>query len=76
MIAPRPLECQNGRKEGPLSFTPKIASQVMVEIQAVYKALGKPKNAALDIHEGAHEIDLPSILKFFDEHLKADERTR
>ena len=34
------------------------------------QAFGKPDNATLDIHDGAHEVDLPAILKFFDEHQK------
>ena len=30
------------------------------------RVFGKPKNVGLDIHNGAHEVDLPAILKFFD----------
>ena len=70
LIAPRPLECQNGRKEDPLSFDPAIAKKVLAEIRPAYRAFGKPQNLSLDIHGGAHEVDLPAILKFFDEHLK------
>jgi hypothetical protein len=70
LIAPRPLECQNGRKESPLGFHPALAKKVMAEIRPVYAAFGKSNNVALDVHDGAHEVDLPAILKFFDEHLK------
>jgi hypothetical protein len=70
MIAPRPLECQNGRKESPLGFDPTLAGEVMVEIRPVYEAFGKPKDVALDVHDGAHEVDRPAIVKFLDEHLK------
>ena len=70
MIAPRPLECQNGRKETALGFHPALAEKVMAEIRPVYGAFGKPENVSLDIHDGAHEVDLPALLKFFDEHLK------
>ena len=70
MIAPRPLECQNGRKEGPGSFTPELAKKALAEILPAYAAFGKKENASLDIHEGAHEVDLPAILAFFNKNLK------
>jgi hypothetical protein len=70
MIAPRPLECQNGRKETPLGFYPPLAAKVLAEIRPVYQAFGQPKNVSLDVHNGAHEVDLPAMLKFLDEHLK------
>jgi hypothetical protein len=43
----------------------------MHEIQEVYADSGHPTNAVLDIHPGGHVIDLPQLLKFFDEHLGA-----
>jgi hypothetical protein len=70
MIAPKPLQCQNGRKESALGFNPTLAAQVMAEIRPIYKDFGKPENVTLDVHGGAHEVDLPVLLKFLDEHLK------
>ena len=70
LIAPRPLECQNGRKEGAGSFTPELAKKALSEIRPAYAAFGKADNATLDVHDGAHEIDLPAILAFFKKNLK------
>lgn len=70
LIAPRALECQNGRKEPPGSFTPALAEKAMSEICPVYASLNKAGNVNLEIHDGGHEIDLPALLAFFDKHLK------
>jgi hypothetical protein len=70
LIAPRPLECQNGRRETPVFFTPELAQKAMTEIRPAYAAFGKEDKAAVHVHGGGHEIDLPAILKFFDENLK------
>jgi hypothetical protein len=70
MIAPRPLVCQNGKKEPPSQFPPSIAREAMKEIHAAYVDFGKPDNVELHVHEGAHEIGLPNLLKFVDAHLR------
>ncbi len=70
LTAPRPLECQNGRKEPPGSFTPELAKKALAEIRPAYAAFGKAENVGLDIHDGAHEVDLPAILAFFNKNLK------
>jgi hypothetical protein len=70
MIAPRPLECQNGRKEPPSQFPPALAARAMDEIRPVYASFGQADRLTLDIHDGAHEINLPALLAFFDRHLK------
>ena len=70
LIAPRPLECQNGRKEDAGSFTPELAKKAISEIRPAYAAFGKADNATLDVHDGAHEIDLPAILAFFKKNLQ------
>lgn len=70
LIAPRPLECQNGRKEPPGSFTPALAEKAMNEIRPIYDVFSKPGNVTLDIHAGGHEIDLPSLLAFFGKHMR------
>lgn len=69
LIAPRALECQNGLKEGPTQFYVPIARKAMQEIDVIYADLGQSDNATLRVHEGGHEIDLPSLLAFFDKHL-------
>jgi hypothetical protein len=70
LIAPRPLECQNGRKESPGAFTPALAEKAMSEIRPIYASFKKPGNVSLDIHDGGHEIDLPALLAFLNKHLK------
>jgi hypothetical protein len=69
LTAPRALLCQNGAKERASWFPPTIAQKAMTEIQATYADTGKPHNVALLVHDGGHEIDLPSLLDFFDKHL-------
>jgi pimeloyl-ACP methyl ester carboxylesterase len=66
MIAPRPLQCQNGLKEAPFMFVVPLARQAMDEIRPVYADLGRPGNVGLVIHRGEHEVDLPSLVAFFD----------
>jgi hypothetical protein len=70
LIAPRALQCQNGRKEPPTDFTPALARQAMQEIVIAYRDLGHPENVELDIHDGAHEVHLPALLAFLRKHLK------
>ncbi len=43
--------------------------KVLTEIQPIYVDTGKPGNVELVVHDGAHEIDLPDLLEFFDKHL-------
>ena len=66
LIAPRPLQCQNGRREPPTQFTPELAEKALLEIKPAYAVLGAPDNVTLDIHGGAHEIDLKALLTFLD----------
>jgi len=72
LIAPRPLQCQNGLREPPSQFQVPLARRVMQEIQTIYTDLGRPENVVLDVHDGVHEIDLPGLLYFFDKHLPAE----
>ena len=69
MIAPRALLCQNGLKEPANDFTVTIARKALKEIEVIYKDLKKPGNVQLVAHEGAHEIDLPTLLDFFSARL-------
>jgi hypothetical protein len=71
LIAPRALECQNGLKEPPTDFTVPLAREALKEIQVIYTDYGQPDNVSLVAHQGAHEIDLPTLLAFFDKHLKS-----
>jgi len=41
MIAPRALQCQNGRREPYQDFTPGIARQAIEEIRVAYAILGR-----------------------------------
>ena len=70
LIAPRSLLCQNGLKEPENDFTVPLARKAMKEIEVIYKDLKKPENVQLVAHEGAHEIDLPTLLDFFNIRLR------
>ena len=69
LIAPRPLQCQNGMLEPPSQFYVPLARQAMEEVRIIYKDLGKPENVILDVHDGGHVIDLPGLIYFFEKHL-------
>lgn len=70
LIAPRPLQCQNGLKEPPTEFTVELARPAMDEIRLIYKDLGQPDNATLLVHDGAHEIALDDLVSFLTAHLQ------
>lgn len=69
LIAPRFLQCQNGLKEPPTDFTPDLAEEAIMEIEAIYMDFKKKDNVELIIHKGGHEIELLELLKYFSEHL-------
>src|SRR5512145_1681024 len=69
LIAPRPLQCQNGLAEPPTGFTVELARQAIVEIKRVYADFGVPGYAGLAVHPGGHEIDPASLTGFFNVHL-------
>ena len=68
--APRPLQCQNGLKEGPKDFYVPIARKALQEIKLIYNDFGHPNLVTLDVHPGGHEIDLDALLNFFKKYLK------
>jgi len=71
LIAPRPLQCQNGMKEPPSQFQVPLARRALKQVSITYKDFEKPKNLMLNVHEEGHVIDLPGLLYFFDKHLGA-----
>lgn len=70
LIAPRPLQCQNGRAEEPHMFTVPLAVEAMAEIKRIYADFNVPGLAGLAVHPGGHEVHVPSMLAFFNAHLK------
>jgi hypothetical protein len=76
LVAPRPLQCQNGLREAPFMFVVPLARQAMDEIRPVYAGLGHPENVELAIHRGEHEIDLPSLVGFFQRRFGRPARAR
>jgi hypothetical protein len=72
LVAPRPLQCQNGLKEPATQFIVPLARQALREIRPIYADMGAPDSVALDVHAGEHEIDLPALLEFFDARLGRD----
>jgi len=69
MIAPRPLQCQNGLQEPPTQFTPELARKALLEIVPAYRDTGAPGNLELLVHQGGHEIALESLVAFLKKHL-------
>jgi len=69
LVAPRPLQCQNGMLEPPTQFYVPLARRAMEEVRMIYNDLGRPENVVLDIHEGGHVIDLPGLVSFSEKHL-------
>jgi hypothetical protein len=69
LIAPRPLQCQNGLLEPPSQFYVPLAREAMEEIRLIYRDMDRPENVTLDVHTAEHVIDLPALLYFFEKHL-------
>lgn len=69
LIAPRPLQCQNGVLEPPSQFYVPLARQTMEEVRMIYRDLDRPENVILNVHEEGHVIDLPGLIYFFEKHL-------
>lgn len=69
LIAPRPLQCQNGWKEPPPDFVVSLARLAMTQIQPIYQDLGRPMAVELHAHCGAHEVDLAALMDFFERTL-------
>lgn len=75
LIAPRALLCQNGLKEPASQFPVPLAREALKEIEVIYHDLGRSERLAFVAHQGGHEIDLPSLIAFFDKHLGSAEGT-
>ena len=69
LIAPRALQCQNGRAEPETMFTVPLARRALAEVQPVYAAFGREDRLELDVHGGGHEIDLLPLTTFLRTHL-------
>ena len=69
LIAPRPLQCQNGLQEPENQFTVSLARQALAQITPAYADLGAPENARLHVHDGGLEIDLDAMTAFLEAHL-------
>jgi hypothetical protein len=69
LIAPRPLQCQNGRKEPPTQFTVSLAEKAMKEVRVIYKDFDAADNVSLEVHDGGHEIALDPLIEFLSAHL-------
>ena len=71
LVAPRPLQCQNGLAEPADMFPVPLATQVMAEVKQIYSDFGVPNGAELAVHPGAHVVDVPMLMAFFNAHLAA-----
>lgn len=70
LIAPRPLQCQNGLRETPDFFNVPLARKAMEQLRMTYVDVEHPENAVLDVHPGEHEVDLAGLMYFFEKHLQ------
>ncbi len=71
LIAPRHLQCQNGKRErAPGGFPVSIARGAMAEIKDCYGVFGKADRATLLVHPEGHVFQVPSAMKLFDKVLK------
>jgi hypothetical protein len=69
LIAPRALLCQNGLKEPPADFIVPLAQEALEDVKLIYKDMGAEDKVCLAVHTGAHVIDLPSLLSFFEKNI-------
>ncbi len=77
LVAPRYLQCQNGRLEqAPGGFPVSIAEKAMAEIKQTYEVFGKTDRAELVIHPGGHVFDVPSGTGLFDKVFRGGKRSK
>ena len=69
LVAPRALQCQNGRKEPETQFNIGLAEVAFDQVLPIYRDMEAGGEAELVIHDGGHEIAIESLTRFFDEHL-------
>jgi hypothetical protein len=69
MTAPRALQCQNGRQEPSSQFNVIMARYAFEQICPAYLDFNRLENLELDIHDGAHVVDVPALVKFLTWHL-------
>lgn len=74
LIAPRALQCQNGRQEPETQFFVPLAETAMQDVARIYADLGVSGNAALHVHDGGHEIDRDTLVVFLEKHLGAPKK--
>jgi pimeloyl-ACP methyl ester carboxylesterase len=71
LIAPRPLQCQNGVQERlPGGFPVDLARPVMEDIKKAYRAAGAESAAQLAVHGEGHVFDVATAVTFLDEALR------
>ncbi len=64
LIAPRPLQCQNGLLESPKDFYVPLARLAMREITPIYRDLGAPHAVSLHVHGEGHVLDVAALRAF------------
>ena len=73
LIAPRALQCQNGLQEAATDFCVPLARQALAQVRRAYADLGAGDAVELDVHAGAHEVDVPALVAFLEQHLQRKE---
>jgi hypothetical protein len=73
LTAPRPLQCQNGRKESETQFNVGLAEKALAEIHPAYNDFNASDKLMHQIHDGGHEIALESMIQFLTKNLGSKE---
>lgn len=69
LVAPRPLQCQNGLAEPATDFCVPLARRAIGEIGAAYRDLGAGPACELHVHAEGHVVDVPALTAFLTRHL-------
>ncbi len=71
LIAPRALLCQSGMQEPLSQFNTVLAERAFEQVAGTFEDLNARHQLRLDIHTGAHEINIPTRKTFLSGHTAA-----
>ena len=74
LIAPRALLCQVGRQEPLSQFNPVLAKRAFDQLSATFEDLDAGHQVVLDLHDGAHEVCIPTMKAFLLGHTAATQK--
>jgi len=74
LIAPRALLCQVGRQEPLSQFNTVLAKRAFAQLSATFEDLDAGHQVVLDLHDGAHEVCIPTMKAFLLGHTAATQK--